>query len=96
MDSGQIKGGDNPAEVYAKMLQTMTRITEPIAYGIAAKYPTVRELAKGLKEEGQGALEDLRKGSNRDGAVTNGKVGKAISRRVHRVFLGKDGGVLDV
>jgi len=96
MDSGQIKAGDTPEEVYVKMLQTMTRVTEPTAHGIEAKYPSVTELVRGLKEEGQGALEDLKKGSNKDGVVSNQRVGKSVSRRVHKIFLGRDGGVLDV
>jgi hypothetical protein len=44
MESGQVKTGENASDTYTKMLQEIIRITAPVAYGIAAKYPTVQKL----------------------------------------------------
>lgn len=96
MDSGQIKTGDGPHDTYTKMLQEMSRLTAPIAYGIAAEYPSVQALVKGLQENGPMALEDCRKCANKDGAFTDRRVGPAISKRVWKVFLGRDGRSCDV
>jgi crossover junction endonuclease EME1 len=96
MESGQVKTGDNPSDTYTKMLQEIIRITAPVAYGIAAEYPSVTQLVKGLEEKGPLALEDCRKCANKDGAFTDRRVGQAISRRVWKVFLGREPGSLDV
>ena len=78
------------------MLQEIIRITAPVAYGIAAEYPTLQKLVRGLEENGPLALEDCRKCANKDGAFTDRRVGQAISRRVYKVFLGRDAGSWDV
>ncbi len=96
MESGQVKTGENAADTYTKMLQEIIRITTPVAYGIAAKYPTVQKLVKGLEEHGPLALEDCRKCANKDGTFTDRKVGPSISKRVYKVFLGRDPGSWDV
>ncbi|KAE9380631.1 hypothetical protein N431DRAFT_395732 [Stipitochalara longipes BDJ] len=96
MESGQVKTGENAADTYAKMLQEIIRITAPVAYGIAAEYPTVQKLVKGLEANGPLALEDCRKCANKDGAFTDRRVGPSISKRVYKVFLGRDAGSWDV
>ncbi|KAN0120013.1 ERCC4 domain containing protein [Hyaloscypha variabilis] len=96
MESGQVKTGENASDTYTKMLQEIIRITAPVAYGIAAEYPTVQKLVKGLQENGPLALEDCRKCANKDGAFTDRRVGPSISKRVHKVFLGRDAGSWDV
>lgn len=60
MDVGQVKTGDDKDDTYVKMLQEVVRVTAPVAYGIAAKYPNVMSLVRGFKEEGPTALEDLK------------------------------------
>ncbi len=90
MDVGQVKTGDSPLDTYVKMLQEVTRVTPAMAYGIADLYPSVRELVKAFREEGQLVLEDVRKGANRDGAVTDSRLGPAVSRRLYKVFMGRD------
>lgn len=90
MDSGQVKTGDGAADTFVKMLQEILRITAPVAFGIAEEYPTVQGLIKGFSEHGPLALEDCRKSANRDGAITDRRVGPAISKRVYNVFMGKD------
>ena len=85
-----MKTGDDASDTYAKMLQEIMRLTAPIAYGIAAEYPTVQKLVKGLEKHGPLALEDLKKSANKDGAFTDRRVGPAISKRVYKVFMGTD------
>ncbi|KAG9229941.1 ERCC4 domain-containing protein [Amylocarpus encephaloides] len=96
MESGQVKAGDGIEDTFTKMLQENLRITASVAYGIAAKYPSVQALVKGFGREGQLALVDLRKGANRDGAVTDRRIGKSISQRLYNVFMGRDPGSWDV
>lgn len=96
MEPGQVKTGDGPIDTYVKMLQEIVRITAPIAYGIQAKYPTVRSLIEGCLKEGPKVVEECRKSANKDGAFTDRKVGPAISKRVWKVFTGRDVNSLDV
>jgi crossover junction endonuclease EME1 len=96
MESGQVKPGDGPADTYTKMLQEMVRVTAPVAYGIAAKYPSVQKLVQGFREGGPLALEDCRKTANKDGAFTDKRVGPSISKRVYNVFMCRDAGSWDV
>lgn len=90
MDTGQVRTGDGPADTYVRMLQEVVRVTAPIAYGIAGQYPTVGQLVRGLEAEGPLALEAIRKSANKDGAFTDRTIGQAISRRIHKVFTGRD------
>lgn len=59
MESGQVKTGDNKNDTYVKMLQEVVRVTAPIAHGIAAEYPNVISLVRGLRRYGPLALEDI-------------------------------------
>ncbi|KAI0389397.1 hypothetical protein F5Y17DRAFT_125656 [Xylariaceae sp. FL0594] len=90
MDAGQVRTGDGAKDTYIRMLQEISRVTAPIAYGIATKYATLPELVRGLEDEGPLALAECRKSANKDGALTDRTVGQAISRRVHKIFLGRD------
>lgn len=90
MDSGQVRTGDNAGDTYVRMLQEVARVTAPIAYGIAGQYPSVGQLVRGLEAEGPLALEAIRKSANKDGAFTDRTIGQAISRRIHKVFTGRD------
>lgn len=60
MDSGQVKCGKDAEETYINMLMVNVRVTAPIAYGIAERYPNVVKLAQGLQEKGPLALEHLK------------------------------------
>jgi crossover junction endonuclease EME1 len=95
MDVGQVKTGDDAHDTYVKMLQEVQRVTPAMAYGIANRYPNVRALVKAFREEGQLVLEDVRKGANRDGAVTNSRLGPAVSKRLYKVFMGRNEGSTD-
>jgi crossover junction endonuclease EME1 len=90
MDSGQVRAGDGARDTYARMLQEITRITAPVAYGVAAEFPTVAALVRGLEEGGPLRLEGVRKGANKDGALSDRVVGQAISRRLFKIFTGRN------
>ncbi|KAI0198739.1 ERCC4 domain-containing protein [Astrocystis sublimbata] len=96
MESGQVRTGDGAKDTYVHMLQEITRVTAPIAYGIVAKYESVTDLVRGLENEGPLALAECRKSANKDGALTDRTIGPAISRRVHKIFLGRDPASTDV
>lgn len=96
MEAGQVKSGDSPADTFVKMLQEMTQITAAVAYGIAADFPTVRELAEGLERDGPLALQDCKKMANKNGAFTDRRVGPSISKRLHKVFTCQDEWSLNV
>lgn len=59
MESGQVKTGDGKADTYVRMLQEVVRVTPPIAYGIAAEYPSVVALIRGFRLRGPLALMDI-------------------------------------
>jgi len=96
MESGQVQVGNGVQDTFVKMLQEMTRITAPIAYGISAEFSTVQKLVDGLQKGGPLALAELRTMANKDGAFADRRIGPAISRRVHTVFTSRDEGRDDV
>lgn len=96
MESGQVRTGDTPGDTYARMLQEIVRVTAPIAHGVASAYPTVGALVRGLGEGGPLVLAAIPKSANRDGAFTDRAVGPAVSRRMHKVFLGRDEASTDI
>ena len=96
METGQVKTGEDQADTFIKMLQEIVRVTPPIAYGIAEEYPSVVALMRGFQERGPLALKEIRKCANRDGALTDGMVGQAVSRRLYNIFMSLDPGETDI
>ncbi|CRK15203.1 hypothetical protein BN1723_010578 [Verticillium longisporum] len=96
MESGQVRTGDDTRDTYARMLQEIVRVTAPVAYGVAEEFGTVTALVEGLEERGPLALEACRKSANKDGAVSDRTIGQALSRRIYKVFTGKDETSMDV
>ncbi|KAI0130699.1 ERCC4 domain-containing protein [Daldinia grandis] len=96
MEVGQVRTGEDAKDTYVRMLQEVTRVTAPIAYGIAAKYATVSQLVRGLEENGPLALENCRKCANRDGAFSDRVVGPAVSKRIYKIFTSQNPGSVDV
>lgn len=96
MDSGQVRTGENAHDTYLKMLQEIARVTAPIAYGIAGEFGSVGELVEGLEEGGPLALEGVRKSANKDGAFSERCLGPAVSRRVWKIFMGRDENSTDI
>ncbi|KAI8264892.1 Crossover junction endonuclease eme1 [Colletotrichum sp. SAR11_239] len=96
METGQVRTGEDIKDTYVRMLQEIVRVTAPIAWGIATKFETVPKLVKGLEEGGPLVLENIRKSTNKDGGFSDRAVGKSVSKRVHKVFTGKDEWSIDV
>ncbi|KAJ5747166.1 uncharacterized protein N7511_008862 [Penicillium nucicola] len=80
MDVGQVKSGVDKHDTFVKMMQEVNRITAPMAYGIAGQYPCVTDL----------------KSANKNGSLTNARIGPAASRRLYKVFTGLDPTSTDV
>lgn len=59
MESGQVKTGEDKDDTFTKMLQEVVRVTPPIAFGIAAEYPSAVNLVKAFRRYGPLVLEDL-------------------------------------
>jgi crossover junction endonuclease EME1 len=96
METGQVRTGDGPRDTYVRMLQEIGRVTAPIAYGIAGEFGTLGELVRGLEDGGPLRLEKVRKSVNKEGEVGERAVGQAVSRRVCKIFLGRDEGSTDI
>lgn len=64
MEVGQVKSGEDNADTFIKMLQEVHRLTAPVAYGIAAYYPTATALVNGMKVKGPLMLEDVKVSSD--------------------------------
>ena len=96
MESGQVKTGEDNKDTYVKLLQEIARVTQPIAYGISIEFPSVTKLVNGLGEGGPTRLIDVKKTINREGALGDKKIGQAVSKRIHKVFTGRDEGSTDV
>ncbi|KAI2772107.1 ERCC4 domain-containing protein [Daldinia loculata] len=96
MEVGQVRSGEGVKDTYLRMLQEVTRVTAPIALGIAAKYGTVSQLVRGLEENGPLVLENCHKCANRDGAFSDRVIGPAISKRIYKIFTSQDPGSMDV
>ncbi|RAL14586.1 uncharacterized protein BO97DRAFT_386377 [Aspergillus homomorphus CBS 101889] len=96
MDVGQVKPGENRSDTFVKMLQEVNRITASMAYGIAERYPSVLDLVRAMRSEGPGLLEDVKKSANKNGALTDSRIGPAASRRLYKVFMGLDPSSTDV
>lgn len=90
METGQVRTGEDARATYAKLLQEIVRVTAPIAYGIVAEYSSVGRLVKGLEDRGPLALEACPRSDNREGAPSDRAIGPAISRRIYKVFTGRD------
>ncbi|KAK3906104.1 ERCC4 domain-containing protein [Staphylotrichum tortipilum] len=97
IESGQVRSGDSPRDTYVRMLQEIGRVTAAVAYGVAAEFGTVGKLVRGLEVGGPLRLEKVPKGVNRDGEVSErATIGQAVSRRVYKIFTGRDEGSTDI
>lgn len=96
MESGQVKSGEDKQDTYIRMLQEVVRITAPIAYGIAAEYPTLVSLIEGMRKHGPLLLEDIEKCANKNGVRSDRKIGQSISKRLYKVLMGLDATSTDI
>lgn len=95
MDSGQVKTGENAKETFAKMLQEVQRVTPSMAYGILDGWSSVTKLVGGFEKHGNLLLEDVRKSLNKDGAWSERRLGPMVSKRLFKVFMGRDPSATD-
>ncbi|KIX00043.1 uncharacterized protein Z518_10970 [Rhinocladiella mackenziei CBS 650.93] len=95
MDSGQVRAGDDAQDTFVKMLQEIQRVTPSMAYGIVNQWNTVRKLINGFDQHGNLLLEDVRKSVNKDGGWSDKRLGPMISRRLFKVFMGRDPSTTD-
>lgn len=105
MDGGQIKTGQgNARETFILMLQEINRVTVSMAHGVLSEgYDGPASLAKAFKdrearegrEESRLLLKDVRKAMNRDGGLSDRPLGAMVSKRLWKVFMGRDEGVRD-
>ncbi|KAF7616174.1 hypothetical protein AFLA_009673 [Aspergillus flavus NRRL3357] len=96
MDGGQVKPGENKSDTFIKMLQEVNRVTASMAYGIATQYPSAVDLVRGMRRHGPAMLEDVKKSANRNGALTDSRIGPAASKRLYKVFMGLDPSATDI
>lgn len=90
MESGQVRTGDGPKDTYVRLLQEIVRITAPIAYGVVNEFDGLSKLVHGLESGGPERLESIKKSANKDGQLSDRSIGQAVSRRLHKVFTGRD------
>lgn len=95
MDVGQVKTGDDRLDTYVRMLQEVQRVTPAMAYGIANHYDSLGKLIRAFRQDGPLLLQDIRKSTNRDGAVSDRALGPAVSRRLYKVCTGRDPASMD-
>ncbi|KAL2865152.1 uncharacterized protein BJX67DRAFT_359388 [Aspergillus lucknowensis] len=96
MDGGQVKPGENKSDTFIRMLQEVNRVTASMAYGVINQYPSVIELVRGMRGSGPAMLEDVKKSANKNGALTDSRIGPAVSRRLYKVFMGLDPNSTDI
>ncbi|PFH55897.1 hypothetical protein XA68_17436 [Ophiocordyceps unilateralis] len=90
MESGQVKTGEGAADTYVRMLQEIMRVTAPVAYGVATEFDSVSRLVVGLDEGGPERLGAIKRSANMDGLMSDRAIGQAISRRLYKIFTGRD------
>ncbi|OHE93401.1 ERCC4 domain-containing protein [Colletotrichum orchidophilum] len=96
METGQVRTGEDVKDTYVRMLQEVARVTQPVAYGIVSEFGTVTELVKAFEERGPLCLENCRKSTNKDGGFSDRAVGKAVSKRIYKIFMETDEWSTDV
>jgi crossover junction endonuclease EME1 len=90
METGQVKTGEDKVDTFVKMLQEINRVTAPMAYGITSQYPSAVDLLHAMRKHGPTLLENVRKSANKNGALTDSRIGPAVSKRLYKVFMGMD------
>ncbi|KAK8845528.1 hypothetical protein IAR55_006243 [Kwoniella newhampshirensis] len=85
-------------EVFELMLQEVQGITPSAALGIAADFPTFRDLMEAYEDaerrggytKGELLLQDCEIKTLRNGTANGRKLNKALAKRVYNVFRGED------
>ncbi|KAI5864012.1 ERCC4 domain-containing protein [Durotheca rogersii] len=98
MAAGQVRGGADARDTYVRALGEIARVAAPAAHGVAAAYPSLPQLVRGLEARGPLALEACRRAAGPGAAAgfTDRTLGPALSRRLYKIFTGTDPASLDV
>ncbi|POY72591.1 crossover junction endonuclease EME1 [Rhodotorula taiwanensis] len=91
----KVVSGKDLQDTYIKMLASLPRVTEAMAKGIVAEYPTLRKLYESYERcrderEMKEMLVGIGKGRNLDGTATHRAIGKDMSANIYRVFMGRE------
>lgn len=95
MGAGSYKTGEDAEETFCRMLEGQQRVTPSIAQSIASQWPSPRELVVAFRGSDNLMLQDVRKSTNKDGGYSDKRIGPVISRRMFKVFLGRDSEATD-
>lgn len=90
MGTGSYKTGDDAEETFCQMLEGQQRVTPSIAQSIASQWPSPRDLVVAFRASDNLMLENVRKSTNKDGGYSDKRIGPVISKRMYKVFLGRD------
>jgi crossover junction endonuclease EME1 len=90
MEKGQFKSGSDVQDTFSKMLQQITRVTPQVADSITGVYRSVHALVRAFQNGGPNILEDLEVRLTGSGAARGRRVGPALSRKIHDLFLNRD------
>ncbi|KAG9252392.1 uncharacterized protein F5Z01DRAFT_726680 [Emericellopsis atlantica] len=90
MESGQVRSGDGPKDTYLRMLQEIARVSAPMAHGIAAEFESVPALVNGMLRGGPERLSNVAKTVDGKGTLGTRMIGQAVSKRMYKIFTGRD------
>jgi crossover junction endonuclease EME1 len=90
MGAGSYKTGEDAGETFCRMLEGQQRVTPSIAQSIVSRWSSPRELVQAFRASDNLMLEDVRKSTNKDGGYSDKRIGPVISKRMYKVFLGRN------
>ncbi|GAA6000387.1 hypothetical protein JCM10207_007991 [Rhodosporidiobolus poonsookiae] len=93
-----VKSGADLQDTYLRMLASLPSVTDAVARGIAADYPTMRELYEawdkcGGEREREKMLVGIGKGRNINGTSTHRLIGSTLSANVYKIMNSRDPGM---
>ncbi|GJN87246.1 hypothetical protein Rhopal_000191-T1 [Rhodotorula paludigena] len=91
----KVVSGKDLQDTYIKMLASLPHVTEPVAKGIVAEYPTWRDLFEAWgrcrdERERREMLVGIGKGRNVNGTATHRAIGKDLSGNIYRILTGRN------
>lgn len=90
MGAGAHRTGEDAQETFCRMLEAQQRVTPSIAQSIASQWCSPRELVTAFRNSDNLMLENVRKSTNKDGGYSDKRIGPVISKRMYKVFLGRN------
>ncbi|GAA6049782.1 hypothetical protein JCM3770_002158 [Rhodotorula araucariae] len=90
----KVASGKDLQDTYIKMLAALPKVTEPVAKGIVAEYPTLRALYEAWaacsdEKHRREMLVGIGRGRNLDGTATHRAIGKDLSAAIYRIMTGQ-------